>query len=297
VWVLDTRRDPYLVAAAALDATDQIEVGTNVAAAFARSPMLTAAAAWDLSIWSGGRFILGLGSQVGPTLHARFGVTADHPGPRMRDYVAAVRSCFEAFSAGKGSYRGPFYEIRQPIFQPGAEPEVLIPPIYLAAVNPYMARVVGSCADGFAGHSFTTERYLAEVLRPAVDRGAGEVGRPSPPVLLHVVVAPSRDIGAWQMSAYSVPAYRRVLNHEGLSEVADKVITLCRDGHRTDAARVINQEYLDLLAFGLLDDVPAVIARWSRYCDRLCLSVPWFGLTAREQLTTANELLDRLENL
>src|SRR5215471_17657688 len=88
VWMLDVRRDPYLLAAAAIQATERVQVGTNVAVAFARSPTVTATAAWDLARWSGGRFVLGLGSQVGTTLAARFGVTADHPGPRMRDYVA-----------------------------------------------------------------------------------------------------------------------------------------------------------------------------------------------------------------
>ena len=87
VWVGDLRRDPYLLSAAALDGTRAVEVGPNVAVAFARSPAVTAAVAWDLALMSGGRFVLGLGSQVGPTLEARFGVSVDHPGPRMKDYV------------------------------------------------------------------------------------------------------------------------------------------------------------------------------------------------------------------
>src|SRR5215472_18529831 len=138
VWVLDVRREPYLLAAAAIQATERVEAGTNVAVAFARSPTATATAAWDLALWGGGRFVLGLGSQVGPTLAARFGVTADHPGPRMRDYVRAVRACFSAFRSGRGRYQGDFYEILRPAFQPGAEDLVADPPIYLAAVNPFM---------------------------------------------------------------------------------------------------------------------------------------------------------------
>jgi len=297
IWVLDTRREPYLVAAAALDATDAIEVGTNVAAAFARSPALTAAAAWDLSIWSGGRFTLGLGSQVGPTLRARFGVTADHPGPRMRDYVSAVRSCFDAYVSGQGKYRGTFYEIPQPVFQPGAEPDIRRPPIFVAAVNPYMASIAGSCADGFAAHSFITERYLTEVLRPALAHGAKDANRTIPAVLLHLVVAPNREAAALQMSVYTVPSYRRVLDHEGLSGVADQVITLCKAGHRTNAAIVIEERYLDLLGVGLLEDVPRLVARWAPLCDRLCLSVPWFGLDAGDQLSLAHDLLDAIESL
>src|SRR5262249_2783155 len=134
VWILDVRREPYLLAAAAVQATRRVQVGTNVAVAFARSPTVTATAAWDLAIWSGGRFVLGLGSQVGPTLNARFGVTADHPGPRMLDYVRAVRGCFTAFRDGRGRYDGAFYQIARPAFQPGGEDLEPDPPIYLAAV-------------------------------------------------------------------------------------------------------------------------------------------------------------------
>src|SRR4030081_777115 len=90
VWALEGRRDPFLLSAAVAEATQTVAVGTNVAVAFARSPTVTATAAWDLALWSGGRFVLGLGRQVGPTLKARFGVIADRPAARMRDYVTAV---------------------------------------------------------------------------------------------------------------------------------------------------------------------------------------------------------------
>src|SRR5919198_6048221 len=82
VWVTDVRREPYLTSAAALRATVSVTVGTDVAVAFSRSPAVTAQAAWDLAGYGGGRFILGLGSQVGPTLRSRFGVQADRPAAR-----------------------------------------------------------------------------------------------------------------------------------------------------------------------------------------------------------------------
>ena len=292
VWVLDTRRDPYLIAAAALDATERLTVGTNVAVAFPRSPTVTATAAWDLSIWSGGRFILGLGSQVGPTLEARFGVEAAHPGPQMRDYVAAVRSCFGAFASGRGEHRGPFYTLRRPAFQPGAEPDVIAPDIYVAGVNPYMTQVAGECADGFAGHAFTTERYLTEMLRPALDKGARRMGRARPPITLQVVVAPDRIAAAKQMVAYTVPAYRGVLAHDGLGEVVDQVIAKAAEGRRSEAAALIEERYLDLLAVTTLEHVERSMARWGPLCDRLWFSVPWFGMTAEQQLHLAYELVD-----
>lgn len=298
VWTLDVRRDPYLLAAAALDATEQIQVGTNVAVAFARSPAVTATTAWDLSQWSGGRFVLGLGSQVGPTLKARFGVEADHPGPRMRDYVATVRDCFGAFEHGFGKHEGPYYNVRRPALQPGAESGVTPPPIYVAAVNPYMTAIVGECADGFAGHAFTTERYIQEVLRPALELGARVAGREQPPpILLQLVVAPDRESAARQMIAYTVPGYRRVLDHAGLGALADQVMQASRGGDRARARQLIDEGYLDLLGVVTDGDLPGAIRRWAPHADRLSLSVPWFGMKDEEQLAAAHQLVDALEGL
>src|SRR5207249_554231 len=160
-------------------------VGVNVAVAFARSPALTATAAWDLGGDSGGRFILGLGSQVGGILEARYAVSIDRPAPRMRDYVRAVNACFDAYARGRGHYDGDFYRLRLPVFQPGADQEHPRPPVYVAAVNPLMTRVAGEVADGLAAHPFNTLPYIEEVLRPNLHRGAqaGAQTRPTPTLL------------------------------------------------------------------------------------------------------------------
>lgn len=293
LWVLDVRRDPYLLAAAAVQATSRVEVGTNVAVAFARSPTVTATAAWDLSVWSGGRFVLGLGSQVGPTLAARFGVTADHPGPRMRDYVLAVRSCFAAFRSGRGSYEGDFYSIRRPAFQPGGEGLERDPPIYLGAVNPFMTRIAGEVADGLAAHPFSTPEYLRDVLRPALASGAQRAGRPAPPVLLQLVVAPTRAAAAAQMYAYVVPGYRRVLDHAGLAELADRVMAAGRD----EARELIDRGCLDRLGVIVGDDLEAGLERWRGLAERITLSVPWFGTGNADQLTQVEQLVARVRQL
>lgn len=293
LWVLDVRRDPYLLAAAAVQATERVEVGTNVAVAFARSPTVTATAAWDLSIWSGGRFVLGLGSQVGPTLAARFGVTADHPGPRMRDYVRAVRGCFAAFRSGRGSYEGDFYSIRRPAFQPGGEDVERDPPIYLGAVNPFMTSIAGEVADGLAAHPFSTPEYLRDVSRPALASGAQRAGRPAPPVLLQLVVAPTRAAAAAQMYAYVVPGYRRVLDHAGLGELADRVMAAGRD----EARELIERGCLDRLGVIVGDDLEAGLERWRGLAERITLSVPWFGTRDADQLTQVEQLVARVRQL
>ncbi len=297
VWVLDVRREPYLLSAGAIQGTTRVEVGTNVAVAFARSPTVTASAAWDLSAMSGGRFVLGLGSQVGPTLEARYGVTADHPAARMKDYVRAVRACFQAFGKGYGKYEGTFYRIRRPAFQPGAEGGVAEPAIYVAAVNPMMAGAAGEVADGLAAHPFTTVEYVQEVLRPALAEGARAAGRPLPQLLLQLVVAPSREAAAAQMVAYTVPAYRRVLDHAGLGEVADAVMAAGREGRRQEARELIERNYLDRLGIIVGDDLEAGLARWRPLADRLSLSVPWFGTEPAEQMAQFSHLVELVARL
>ncbi len=290
VWVLDVRREPYLLAAAAVQATERVEVGTNVAVAFARSPTVTATAAWDLALWSGGRFVLGLGSQVGPTLAARFGVSADRPGPRMRDYVRAVRGCFGAFRSGRGRYEGDFYTIRRPAFQPSGDDLAADPPVYVAAVNPYMAGIAGEVGDGLAAHPFSTPEYLREVVRPALAAGAARAGRPQPPILLQLVVAPTRRAAATQMIAYTVPGYRRVLDHAGLGELADRVIAASSAGRRDEARELIDAGYLDRLGVIVGDDLEAGLARWRGLAERFTLSVPWFGTDDAEQVAQTERL-------
>ena len=289
VWIADVRREPYLLSAAALSTTRRVEVGT----AFARSPAVTAQAAWDLAGWSGGRFILGLGSQVKGTLERRFGVSAEHPGPMLRDYVNAVRGCFKAYREGHGRYEGEFYRIRQPVFMPGEDTDWPEPPIYLAGVNPLMTAFAGECADGFAAHMFSTEAYLAEVIRPALAAGASRTGRSDPVVLLSVVVAPNREMLARQMTAYTVPGYRRVLDHSGLNEEADAILGALADRRRSEAQQIIDDKVLDLLAVVTLDGLAEGVRRWAPQA----LSVPWYGVDEGEQLAIYRSLLAGLEQI
>jgi probable F420-dependent oxidoreductase len=291
VWITDLRRDPYLVAAAALRATTSATVGLDVAVAFARTPAATAQAAWDLAAYGGGRFILGLGSQVGPTLRSRFGLELDRPAARMRDYVAAVRACWGAYRSGRGRYEGPFYAVRQPVFSPGADDPWPDVPVYLAAVNERMTEVVGETADGLAAHMFNTTAYLEGILRPALARGAAKAGRPVPKVVLPLVVGRDRPGLALYMSVYCVPAYRRVLDESGLGEEADAILAAIADRRRTEAAKIVEAHVLDHLAATTLDDLPLAIARWRSHADAIGLSIPWYGMDHGAQVALYRDAL------
>jgi probable F420-dependent oxidoreductase len=295
VWVSDVRREPYLVSAAALRATTRVTIGTDVAVAFSRSPAATAQAAWDLAGYGNGRFVLGLGSQVGPTLLSRFGVEADRPAARMRDYVLAVRACWDAYRKGHGRYEGDFYSIRQPVFSPGADEGWPAIPIYVAGVNPVMTAVAGEIADGFAAHMFCTPTYLDRITRPALALGAMRAKRDAPPVLMPLVVGRDRASLAVQMTTYTVPAYRRVLDESGLREEADAILAAIADRRRTEAARIVEERCLDQLGVAVLDDLPERLRLWSAHADMIGLSVPWYGLDRAAQVDLFRDVLRVLE--
>src|SRR5437763_208749 len=175
VWVAETARTAYVQSAVAAQATRRITVGTAVALAFPRSPAITAMTARDLAELSGGRFVLGLGSQVKRVNEERFGVAFEHPAPKMGEYVEAVREVLGSFEGHAPKHVGRFYRITMAPF-PGAGPAPRRIPIYLAAVNERMAEQAGRVADGISGHPMNSPEYLSTVVVPAIARGAASAG-------------------------------------------------------------------------------------------------------------------------
>jgi probable F420-dependent oxidoreductase len=171
-------RTAYLSATAAALAAPGLHLSTGVAVAFPRSPMVTAQVAWELQELTGGRFRLGLGTQVRTHVVRRYGVDFDPPGPRLKDYVRAVKDCFGAFRGADLDHRGPYYELtflnRQ--WSPGPI-ECSDPPVDIAAVNPWMLRMAGEVADGVHIHPIGEPGYLTRVALPQVALGAESVGR------------------------------------------------------------------------------------------------------------------------
>jgi len=179
VWSAETRHDPFLPLAVAAATTRRVGLGTAIAIAFARSPMILAHIAWDLQKASGGRFVLGLGSQVKAHNERRFSVPWSAPAPRLREVVAALRAIWTAWQRRAPlDFRGQSYrfDLMTPFFDPGPIEHSRIP-VYLAGVNPQMCRVAGEIADGLHVHSFHSERYLRECVHPAVQEGLNRAGR------------------------------------------------------------------------------------------------------------------------
>lgn len=176
--ITEAGRTAYLSCAAAALAAD-IDLLTGIAVAFPRSPMVTAQIAWELADATDGRFRLGLGTQVRAHIERRYSATFDPPGPRIRDYIGAVRACFDAFrGASPLDYHSDHYELTllPPIWSPGpiSAPD---PPIDLAAVNPWMLRLAGRVADGVHVHPLNTRTYLTDTVAPQLAAGAQLAGR------------------------------------------------------------------------------------------------------------------------
>src|SRR5258705_455026 len=171
--------DPFLPLAVASTTTSRVGLGTAIAVAFPRSPMVLAQIAWDLQKASGGRFSLGLGSQVKAHNERRFSIPWEPPGPRIREVVQALRAIWDCWQGGAPlDFRGRSYrfDLMTPFFNPGPIEHPRIP-IYLAGVNPQMCRIAGEVADGLHVHSFHSERYLRECVHPAVQEGLNRGGR------------------------------------------------------------------------------------------------------------------------
>ena len=178
-WTAETSHDPFLPLLLAAEHTSRLELGTNIAVAFARNPMIVANIGWDLQAYSKGRFILGLGTQIQPHIEKRFSMSWSHPARRMREFVSALHAIWSAWKDGtKLRFEGDFYthKIMTPMFTPEPQPYP-VPKVFLAAVGEAMTEMCGEVADGHLGHPMVSKRYLDEVTVPALQRGIQRSGR------------------------------------------------------------------------------------------------------------------------
>ena len=261
-WTAELAHDPFLPLVLAAEHTESIELGTAIAVAFARNPMTLANTGWDLQVWSQGRFILGLGSQIKPHITKRFSMPWSQPAARMSEMIAAIRAIWESWETGERlSFRGEFYThtLMTPMFSPGPNPYGP-PPIHLAAVGNHMTEVAGELADGWISHSFTTPDYLRDVSLPALARGAARAGRDPRSVqvsisLFIVTGATEEEMAAAaaatkrQLSFYgSTPSYRPVLEHHGWGDAQDELNRLSKQGRWAEMADVIDDGMLNAFA-------------------------------------------------
>lgn len=285
MWVAETARSAYVQAAVAAAATSTVKIGTNIALAFPRSPTITAMTARDLDELSGGRFILGLGTQVKRVNEERFSVPFEHPAPKIAEVVDVVRQVWASFGGSPPGHRGRFYNVTMAPFPGAPEPARPIP-IYLAAVNVRMAETAGRCADGVLGHPMTSADYVGEVLRPAVERGARAAGRDPREinVATSVIVQVSADReaarqeAALQIGFYATTrTYRPVLARYGFDDLVQPLREAFGAGDfaaMTDVALPM----VDTLAIaGEPDECRERLEAFEGVADRVILGGAWVG--------------------
>ena|ERR1700677_4486919 len=298
-WTAETSHDPFLPLLLAAEHTSRLELGTNIAVAFARNPMIVANIGWDLQNYSGGRFILGLGTQIQPHIEKRFSMPWSHPAPRMREFVSALHAIWSAWQDGtKLRFEGDFYthKIMTPMFTP--EPlSHPAPKIFIAAVGEAMTEMCGEVADGHLGHPFVSKRYLDEVTVPALQRGMQRSGRHrndfelSSEVLVATGATGAELAAATaavrkQIAFYgSTPAYRKVLELHGWGDLQSELHRLSLEGEWDTMGSLIDDEIL--AAFAVVGSIDIVAAALRSRCEGVVDRVLPIFLTASKSCIAA----------
>jgi probable F420-dependent oxidoreductase len=290
IHVAETIHDVFAVAAMALAHTTQLKVRTSMALAFPRSPMITAYAAWDLAEYSGGRFQLGLASQVRGNIVRRFSVPWSEPAARLREYIESLLAIFRSFQTGEPlDYQGRFYRFDrlQPYFNPGRIKHGA-PQIWTGGVNKKMCVLAGEISDGFVCHPTNSHpSILATQTLPALAEGAGKGRRSGRP--LAVVANPQplmastgdelarlREHRRSELAfLYSTPAYRRQLEHFGFGDIGEALTDMARRNEWAQLHKHLTDQIMDqIVPQGTYDEIPAVLECWySGLCTGLSLPV------------------------
>lgn len=272
LWIPESSQPVFSVCTAATLASPGLALGTGVAVAFARSPMVTAQAGWMLAQATGGRFVLGLGTQVRAHVERRYSAPFAPPGPRMREYVASLRAIFGAFGGREPlRFEGEYYSfsLLPPTWSPGPM-EYADPPIYVAGVRPWMCRMIGEVADGMLVHPLNSPAYLQQVVLPGVREGEQRAGRPEGTVRLvcpvMTAVADDEDALARQRNQIrsrlafygSTPGYGVVFDVSGWPGVGEELHQLQRAGRLAEMSGLITDEMVDAFAVtATWDGLPA----------------------------------------
>jgi probable F420-dependent oxidoreductase len=258
----EAKHDPFLPLAVAAEHTSRLELGTAVAIGFARNPMTLANLGYDLQVLTGGRFVLGLGTQVKPHVERRFSQTWSHPARRMREMVLAIRAIWRAWEGTAPlQFEGEFYRhtLMIPAFDPGPNP-FGPPPIYLGGVGPRMIETAGEVADGFIAHPFATRTSLERYVLPALERGLARAGRSRADlrvVCATIVVTAEREDDLArvrravkkQLAFYgSTPAYKPTLDCHGWGDLHPELNRLSKAGRWDDMTDLIDDALLDAVA-------------------------------------------------
>ena len=283
----ESKHDPFFPLALAAGLTQRLELGTAVAIGFARNPMVLANIGYDLQVITGGRFVLGLGSQVRPHIENRFSEEWGKPVSRMREMVAAIRAIWDAWEGhSKLNFRGEFYRhtIMIPAFNPGPNPYGP-PPILLGGFGPRMIEMAGEVADGFLAHPFNTRKSLQQNVLPALERGLAKSGRDRSAfritcITMVVTWTNDQEYEAGraslqeQLAFYgSTPVYKSTLECHGWGDLHPELNRLSKQGRWSEMSQLITDDVMrEIAVMGPRHEVAAaVLERLSGIADAVSL--------------------------
>jgi probable F420-dependent oxidoreductase len=301
--------DPFLPLMIVAEHTRKLKFGTAVAIAFPRSPMVTAQLAWDLQRYSGGRFILGLGTQVKGHNERRYSTPwPTPPGPRLREYIQMMRAIFKTFQTNQlHKYEGKHYQFSliSPFFNPGPN-EVEHVPIYISAVNRFNCKLVGEVCDGIRLHGFNTVKYTKEVILPAIQEGAKKSGRDMSEIDIvgggfiitgknEEEIEKAKGPVRQQLAFYaSTRVYHPVLEVHGWQETGQRLFRLSMEGKWPEMGPLITDEMLDEFAvIGTHDELVPKLKE--RYGDIVTTLDFGFGVRTPEDQERLNFMVQELK--
>lgn len=293
-WTIEFFNANGLVRLAAVAmATKRIQLGSAIAYAFMRTPMLAASAAMDIDELSGGRMILGLGSGTERMNKDWYSMPWDAaPAPRIKDAIGLVRAAFAAGGGGGLRYKGTHYEVNIPAYsRPGMVRESI--PVCLAAVNKGMISAASAVADGLICHPVFTRRYIAEAVMPKLE---GSVCKPYP----YIITAVAADSGQAREEArrqiafyYTTRLYHTILDAHGWRSVGEKVADAFRKGDWKGMYAAVPDEMVDTIAIaGTPDEARDQLRQWAPFSDHVILYSPSVGMSPGRLQENMDAIID-----
>jgi probable F420-dependent oxidoreductase len=302
VWSAEFfNQHPYAVLGAIAEATSRIGIGTAIANAFTRSPVVHASAALDLDELSGGRMTLGLGSGTSRMNEEWYGVPFSKPAARMAECVRVVRALFDAKDQLGFRFEGAFHRLAIPVYSRPGAPRARVP-IAVAAVNRRMVETAGAVADALIGHPIASRRWHRERTLPWLRAAEAAAGRPdgSCRLLPYVLtsIQPERALARRdarnQIGFYfTVSVYRTVLEFHGRPDVADA----CRRALATFDVRAMGEaipdELVDEIAVaGTPDEARERLRAWADLTDAPLLYAPTVGVPPERARANLDAILN-----
>ncbi len=287
VLAVETQDDPYLMLAIAAKEPSRVVLGTGIALAYTKSTVATAYTAWDLQRMSGGRLVLGLGSQVKGHVVRRFGMPWSKPAQRMKDYVGAMRACWKTWQTGEPfNFSSEHYNLSlmTPNFAPGplTNPHI---PVLIAAVQERMLQVAGEVCEGVRLHGIVTRKYLDQIAFPNLKKGFAKSGRPEWVWGIFQIggggflcSAPNQDALAKAVEGLkstiafygSTRSYRSSFELDGWGDTADQLHKLSVQQKWREMAQLVSEEMVHAFAaVGTYDQIASVIKKRFAGVNRL----------------------------